>query len=277
MLTTEETVANTNGKQRPNLARRIIGDLLILASVLLTVDVSVVMLNKINKVVLKSIYVKSFVYELIMLAILILFALDVRFGIFTKIKNKVAKVIGWVLRVIVTLLTATILFMCARVVIGGMINTSEPVSNVLVLGMALEDGQPTKDLLMRVDTAKAYLDKNSDATLVLTGGNAGPEGRTEAEVMRDLLIERGAPEDSMRLEDQASNTIQNFQNTIEMVDPAEAIVLVSSNYHMNRAVKLAKQAGFENVLRLPAPSNFFQYGSNMMWELVMELNQLMGK
>jgi hypothetical protein len=43
---------------------------------------------------------------------------------------------------------------------------------------------------------------------------------------------------------------------------------------MDRAVQMAKAAGFSNVLRLPAPSSFLSYGANVMYEVVLELNEL---
>jgi len=54
-------------------------------------------------------------------------------------------------------------------------------------------------------------------------------------------------------------------------------MLVSSNYHMSRAVRLAETAGFTHVIRLPAPSAAAPYGANVMWEVVMEINRLLPK
>lgn len=78
----------------------------------------------------------------------------------------------------------------------------------------------------------------------------------------------------MILEDQADSTTANFQNTALLIDPAEPVVLISSNYHMDRAVQTAKNAGFAAVLRLPAPSSAFTFGANVMHEMIMELNEL---
>ena len=52
------------------------------------------------------------------------------------------------------------------------------------------------------------------------------------------------------------------------------VVLISSNYHMDRAAQTAKSAGFSNGLRLPAPSSFLSFGANVMSEVVLELNEL---
>lgn len=87
-------------------------------------------------------------------AVLLIFAFDVRFGFFTKPKLKALKVIGWILRVIVILLTVVLSYFSIRVIIGGCINTSEKTDHAIVLGLALENGQPTKALELRLETAK---------------------------------------------------------------------------------------------------------------------------
>ena len=155
-----------------------------------------------------------------------------------------------------------------------MINTAGQADHAIVLGLALENGKPTDDLLKRLNTAQAYLEKYPEAQLILTGGNADGSGRTEAVVMRDILTERGIVNERMILEDQAKSTKDNFRNTAQIIDPGEPVVLISSNYHMDRAVQTAENAGFSDVLRLPAPSSLLGFGANVIYEVVLELNEL---
>ncbi len=56
--------------------------------------------------------------------------------------------------------------------------------------------------------------------------------------------------------------------------PDGPVVLISSDYHMDRAVRTARNAGFSDIRRLPAPSSFFGFGANIMWEVILELNEL---
>lgn len=210
-------------------ARRILGDLALVLAALLTADVAVIMLRRIASVVLKADYQNIFRHELILCAVLLIGALDLRFGIFTARKGKRLKALGMALRCVILLGTALILFFCGRVAVGSLINTAQPAEHAIVLGMALQNGKPTDDLLSRLDTAQRYLEHNPDANLILTGGNAGEDGRTEAAVMRDLLLERGVSEESLRLEDQAKTTKENFRNTARMIDPTAPLVLISSN------------------------------------------------
>ena len=258
-------------------ARRIVGDVLLALVILLTVSVVFVMTARINAVVLKGDYQKVFRYELIFCAVFLLLALDVRFSLFTRWKPVLLKGIGWILRIAVILCSAVILFFCGRVIVGSFINTAAPTDYAIILGLALENGKPAPDLVSRVDTAKGWLEKNPEAHLILTGGNPDESGRTEAAVMRDLLLERGVPEDRLILEDQAKSTKENFRNIADLVSKDRPVVMVSSNYHMDRAVQTAKDEGFTQVLRLPAPSGFFAYGTNMLSEVVHNLNKLTSK
>ena len=260
-------------ENRTSPIRRIIGDILLALVVFLTADVAVVMLHKINTVVLKSDYLELFEYELILCAILLLFALDVRFRLFTRSKREGIRIVGWVLRAVVVLLAAVIVFFCGKVISGSLINTGGQADHAIVLGLALENGKPTDDLLARLNTAQAYLEEYPEARLILTGGNADESGRTEADIMRDILADRGVADERMILEDQAESTKDNFRNTAQIINPAEPIVLISSDYHMDRAVQTAKAAGFSDVLRLPAPSSFLSWGANIMSEVVLELNE----
>ncbi len=257
-----------------SFGNRIIGDILLLLVMLLTADVLFIMPARMKAVVLKTVYRKVFLYQLFLCAVLLVFALDVRFNLFTRWKSAALKRIGWALRAFTAAACAVILFFCGKVIAGGMINTAGQADSAIVLGLALENGKPVPDLLARLDTARTYLEKNTDAQLILTGGNADETGRTEAAVMRGLLTDQGIPESKLILEDRAETTIENFRNIAGMVSKDEPVVMISSNYHMDRAVRNASEEGFTRVMRLPAPSGFLAYGANMLSEVVLDLNDL---
>ena len=64
-------------------------------------------------------------------------------------------------------------------------------------------------------------------------------------------------------------------NTARMIEPARPVVLITSGYHMNRAVKTAKSAGFRHVLRLPAPSAPLSFSAGVTAEAILEINALL--
>ena len=106
-----------------SLTRKILGNILLILFVLLIIDVVFVMTARINAVVLKKDYRRVFKYQLILCAILLLFALDVRFNVFTRWKRAILKAFGWLLRAVIVLLSVVILFFCGKVITGGMVNT----------------------------------------------------------------------------------------------------------------------------------------------------------
>lgn len=259
---------------RTSRVRRIIGDILLVSAVLLTADVVFVMPARIGAVVLKADYQEIFMYEIILCAVLLLFALDIRFRIFTGWKPAILRAAGRLLRTVVILSGAAIIFFSGKVITGSLINTAGRADYAIVLGLALENGEPAPDLLARLDTAREYLERYPGARLILTGGNADGSGRTEAAVMRDILTGYGVPEDRLILEDRAQTTKENFSNITGIVSAEEPVVMISSNYHMDRAVRNAAESGFSHVMRLPAPSGFLAYGANMLSEVVLNLNDL---
>ena len=273
--TKDRTADVDNNKTQGSVkVRKIIGLILIIAVVVLTINLSIVMIHKINSVVLKDSYVKGFSRELILMGVLLVGALDVYFGFFAIFKNKILKIVGWVLRIIVLAACIFILFLCGKVIVGGLTHSTEKAGYVIVLGLALENGKAPKDLEYRVDTAYKYKKENPEALLILTGGNPGEDGRTEAEVMQEMLLAKGVAEEDLILEDKASNTRENFKNSIKKMPDNVKIALITNNYHMNRAKRIAKEAGFNEVIPVPAPATWYSYFSSVLWEVIMELNTM---
>ena len=266
-----------NTEHRASKARRIAGDILLVLVLYLAASVVTVMPARIAAVVKKADYRQVYSYQLFICAVLLVFALDVRFNLFTRWKPVLLKAAGWILRTAVVLFSLVILFFCGKVAVGGLVNTAGPADYVIVLGLALENGEPAPDLLARLDTAGSYLEKYPEARLVLTGGNADKPGRTEAAVMRGILTEKGVPEDRLLLEDRAESTKDNFRNIAEMISKDDPVVMISSNYHMDRAVRIAGEEGFTRVMRLPSPSGFLAGGANVLSEVILDLDDLTKK
>lgn len=273
----EQTPASPAKILKCSSFRCIIGNSLIFLIIAFTIYLSINMVHRIHSVVLKDTYKKVFRYELLLCGIMFFCALDFRTGFLTCVPFLPAKVIGWGLRVVLNGASAAVLVLAGDIIYNGSHPNPGDADHVLVLGLALQNGKPTKDLLLRMKTAKAYAEQNPDAVLVLTGGNPDESGRTEAEVMRGLLTKAGVPEERLILEDKAADTEENFRNAAELIDPSEPVLVISSDYHMSRAMQLASDAGFRQAIRLPAPSDPVQYGTNVMWEIVVKVNMLISK
>lgn len=80
--------------------------------------------------------------------------------------------------------------------------------------------------------------------IVVSGGSFGELGgavQSEAEAMRQVLVDFGVPEESITLEARSLNTIDNIRNVRTLVG-AQRVALVTSGYHMPRALRLARLA-----------------------------------
>ena len=243
--------------RRKSTFRRFTGSLCIILAVAFTVYLSVIMIQRINMVVLKDSYIKIFKYELAICAAFLALAFDIRFGFFTAMRSKFLKFIGWLLRLALVLAVGFVICLGVKIGVSGVVKNTGPAENVIVLGLALQNGQPTPDLISRVDSAAKYANAYPNSKFILTGGNPDENGKTEAAVMRDLLT-----------------TIENFKNVANIINPTLSVVLITSDYHMDRAVRIAQDAGFTYVMRRPAPSSQLEYGVNVMWEVVHELDRL---
>ena len=230
--------------RKPGKLRRVTGNICIFLSTAFTLYLTAIMLNRIYGIVFR--------YEMLISAAAVILALDIRFGILTRMRSKLIKVIGWLLRTALLIGLGCIVFLFAKITISGSITTPGTADYAIVMGLALQNGRPTQDLLARVDTAVDFA----------------------LAVMRDLLMERGVPEDRMILEDRAETTKQNMYNTADIADTEKPVVIITSNYHMERSVNRAEEAGFTYIICRPAPSDPVTYPANVMWEVLQEINRM---
>ena len=150
-----------------------------------------------------------------------------------------------------TFLSGLVVFwLCVQVVLSGVImagslslNTGK-ADKVIVLGYALKDSRATETLMNRLSEANEYAEKNPESKFIVTGGQTGKNTKSEAEVMKDILVSYGV--DSIRVfkEDQAKNTIENMKFCKDFIADDDKVVLITSNYHCLRAKVLAKKMGY---------------------------------
>ena len=133
------------------------------------------------------------------------------------------------------------------------------VSGIVVLGGEIDtDISNERETVALTDAAErltktAELSLNfPDARILLSGGiNDLLVGRekTEASLARDLLIQMGVPEARIELEERSRNTCENAieSKAIAAPQPGETWLLVTSAFHMPRAVACFRAAGFPVV------------------------------
>lgn len=151
----------------------------------------------------------------------------------------------------------------------------EDLDYIIVLGAQVKDNGPSIVLRKRLDTAYDYLIQNPDTICIVTGGKGSNESKTEGEVMKTYLVEKGIPEERIIAETMATSTIENIRYSLEYMKDGASIGVVTSNFHMFRALQIAKGEGLTNICGISAPSMAFYLPNNMFREFFGEVKYIM--
>jgi vancomycin permeability regulator SanA len=146
-----------------------------------------------------------------------------------------------------------LLFPLAQIVFFGTTDYRRPADVAVVFGAQVHPGgRPSSTLTWRVDTAvDLYRDGLVDR-LVMSGG-VGESGYDEAEVMRQMAIERGVPDDAIVVDSAGLNTEATVEDTLRFfaAEGIDRALVVSNAYHLPR-IKLAYRRHGLEVFTVPA-------------------------
>ncbi len=128
------------------------------------------------------------------------------------------------------------------------------VDYILILGGPLNGDLPSPLLLERIKTGAAYAKEHVEVKIVVSGGKKEENQHlSEAEIMRNSLLELGIDEDRIILENEAKTTLQNFQYTKKLLGDTARVAFVTSRFHIWRSKKIMKKAGV-CYAAIPAPN-----------------------
>ena len=121
---------------------------------------------------------------------------------------------------------------------------------VIIHGCGLAGGERlTKLLSNRVDKAiEIYHRCKTKPVIIPSGGRGSDEKISEAQAMKDYLLSRGIPEASIVPEDRSATTRENLEGSKAIIDAGKGgkkTALVSSNYHIYRCLRLAREVGLK--------------------------------
>ena len=145
--------------------------------------------------------------------------------------------------------------------------SEEELDYLIVLGAQVKKTVPSKALRLRLDKACEYLKEHPHTQAVLSGGQGAGEEITEAACMYRYLTEAGIPEERLMQETRSTTTRENLLYSAQVLadsrktqDAASvwdcSVGLVSNNFHIYRAVKLAENVGYRKVCGIAAPSDW---------------------
>ena len=123
---------------------------------------------------------------------------------------------------------------------------------IIILGCKIkEDGTLLPLLKSRVDRAIEFANKQKQKTdknivFVPSGGKGKDEIISEAEAMKNYLIEQGIKNKNIIVEDKSRNTYENIKFSNEKIKEKSkkaSVVFCTSNYHVFRAGNIASNQG----------------------------------
>lgn len=129
--------------------------------------------------------------------------------------------------------------------------TDHTADVIIVLGAGVNGTRPSLSLQDRITGAYDYLTAHPDCIAVVSGGQGPGEDITEARCMYDRLTAMGIAPDRIFMEDKATSTLENLRYSMDIIGelPIDepVIGLVSSEYHLHRAKRLANYVGIDVI------------------------------
>lgn len=133
---------------------------------------------------------------------------------------------------------------------------------MIILGCQVKPWGPSILLQDRLDKALEYLKTHSDVTVVVSGGQGPDEHISEAQAMRDYLVEHGVKEEQILMEDRSTNTRQNLDYSLKLLeengfDTDGDMIVVSNRFHLARVRMIWGwiYGDTDNLSTLGAPSS----------------------
>lgn len=119
---------------------------------------------------------------------------------------------------------------------------------ILVLGAGLVNGnQVSRSLAYRLEEAYQEHKKNPHTPIIVSGGQGFDETISEAQAMKQWLINHEVPETLIWMEDQSTTTSENFTLSMELMRAhgmdSNKVTLITNAFHMHRAKYLGKSYG----------------------------------
>lgn len=166
---------------------------------------------------------------------------------------------AWVRGLVVGCSAVVLLAVCALCGLVASAASATPPAGLdylVVLGAGLQpDGTPSEALTYRLDAALDYLDDNPETTCLVSGGQGAGEVRAEADAMAEYLVAHGLDEGRLVREDRSTTTAENVRNSAGLVEPGATVAIVTNDFHLYRALRIAERNGLAGAHGLAAPSN----------------------
>ncbi len=140
------------------------------------------------------------------------------------------------------------------------LSSQDPIDGIIVLGGSYDTVSHSyvSTIYLREDTepmaaVPALAKQYPQAAIIISGGtDPSVPGPSEASIIKDYFVSFGIPASRISIEEKSQTTAENARLTAEMIHPKPGSrwLLVTSAYHVPRAVGAFRTAGF-NVIGCP--------------------------
>ena len=150
---------------------------------------------------------------------------------------------------------------------------------ILILGCQIKkDGTLTKLLKGRVDRAIEFSKMQKEKTgkdiiFVPSGGKGNDEIMSEAQAMKNYLIEKGIKENNILIEDKSKNTFENIKFSNKLINDKvknAKIAFSTTNYHVFRAGIIARNQNV-NIEGIGAKTKSYFWANAFIREFIATL------
>ncbi|MNC24481.1 vancomycin high temperature exclusion protein [compost metagenome] len=155
------------------------------------------------------------------------------------------------LLILIVICAAAGLLWCASVL--GRINsgaTTNPMQEAdvgIILGMAMWGDKPSPGLKERLDYGLGLYRDGKFTRFIVSGGLDQADYKyTEAEGMKNYLVEQGVPEAAIILENKSTSTYENLQFSQKLMQShgLNTAVIITHNFHGQRALEIARELNY---------------------------------
>jgi uncharacterized SAM-binding protein YcdF (DUF218 family) len=136
---------------------------------------------------------------------------------------------------------------------------------IIILGAAIN----TPALYNRsLEGLRLYKEGKADV-LVLSGGRISDQDISEAGYMQKVIKKNSQAPARLILDDQSHSTFENIKNSKALLPNAKSVIVVSDEFHLARAVAMARHEGFSPVY-WSAPKPYYYDHSQLLYYYLRE-------
>lgn len=123
----------------------------------------------------------------------------------------------------------------------------DPINHkaMIILGAGLWGSEVSPQLKRRLDSSLKLIEQNPELLVVVSGGQGDDEDISEAKAMKDYLVDNGADESKVIMEDKSTSTFENISFSKKLLTKwgleNSKIIIVSTDFHMYRAEMIANR------------------------------------